>query len=205
MKASVDSYLSEGCGRCNRYQTPDCNVHKWQPILVHLRKLLLASGLQETIKWGNPCYTFRGKNVCIIGAFNNDCVLSFFKGSLLNDPAGLLQKSGSDSQVGRVIRFTNLEYLMAHESTVLELLANAIAVEESGLKPVTDTSLPTYPNELIAAFEEDPDFQTAFETLTKGRQRGYLLHFNQAKQAATRSNRIAKYKNKILMGRGMMD
>ncbi len=165
----------------------------------------MASGLEETIKWGNPCYMHQGKNVCIIGAFNNNCVLSFFKGALIDDPQGLLEKSGTDSQGGRVIHFTDLNYLMAHEAAILELIAAAVLVEAKGLKVVTDNSLPPYPDELVAAFAEAPEFQTAFEALTKGRQRGYLLHFNQAKQASTRANRIEKYKQKIFLGRGMME
>lgn len=202
MTVSVDSYLSEGCGRCSRYQTPACNVHKWQPILRELRHLALASGLTETIKWGNPTYLLEGKNVCIIGAFNNDCVLSFFKGALLHDPKGLLQKSGTDSQAGRVIRFTLINQLIENEEAILELIANAMCVEAQGLVPQVNKELPAYPAELLEAFALAPDFKMAFESLTRGRQRGYLLHFNQAKQPTTRARRIEKHKPQIFLGKG---
>ena len=202
----VDLYLAEGCGRCPLWRTPDCKVHPWQEELAILRTILLDSALTEEVKWKVPCYTFEGSNIPIMSAFKEYCSLSFFKGALLKDPNGILEKPSENTQAGRLLRFTDVQQIVALKPTIKAYIEEAIAVEKAGLdvkyKETTDFVIP---EELINKLDEDPDFRTAFEALTPGRQRGYLLHFSAPKQAKTRAARVEKYRQKIFDGKGVHD
>ncbi|MFN5333251.1 MAG: YdeI/OmpD-associated family protein [Bacteroidota bacterium] len=201
----IDQFLLEGCMRCPKGATPDCKVHRWTDILEFLRQLLLETELQEERKWGMPTYTLQGKNVVILGVFKESCVLSFLKGGLMEDPYQILERPGPNSQEGRFIRFTQLSQAQEIKGKIKEYLLQAIAVERSGKKSSSKPTIPLLPEELLQKFEEHPGLQTAFLALTPGRQRGYVIHFSEAKQSATRLNRIEKYVPKIFAGKGMLD
>jgi len=201
----VDQFLLEGCMRCPKGATPDCKVHRWTDILEFLRQLLLDTELQEERKWGVPTYTLNGKNVVILGVFKESCVLSFLKGGLLEDPYQILERPGPNSQEGRFIRFTHLSQAQEIESKIKEYLLQAIEVERSGKKSNSKPAMPLLPEELHQKFAEHPGLESAFFALTPGRQRGYVIHFSEAKQSITRLNRIEKYLSKIRAGKGMMD
>ena len=206
MNPGVDHYLAEGCGRCPLGSTPDCKVHPWQEILTELRKIVLTSELTEEIKWGVPCYTVEGKNIFLLSAFKNYAAISFFKGALLKDPHHVLEKPGANSQASRVFKFTSLTQLEGLEKVVKTYIEEAIKIEKAGLAvPYKKAGDFEIPEELQLKFEEDPDFKAAFEALTPGRQRGYVLHFSQAKQSKTRTTRIEKWKPRIFEGKGMHD
>lgn len=202
----VDAYFARGCGRCPLGGTPDCKVHAWQDIMKELRRILLASELSEEVKWSVPCYTFQGSNVLILSAFKDNASLSFFKGVLMKDPDNILISPGANSQASRVIRFTQVDEVLAQEAIVKAYIEEAIAIEKAGLKVTyKDTSQYDFPDELLSMFEDDPAFESAFEALTPGRQRGYLLHFSSAKQVKTRVSRIEKCMPSIFEGRGFHD
>jgi uncharacterized protein YdeI (YjbR/CyaY-like superfamily) len=201
----VDQFLLEGCMRCPKGATPDCKVHRWTDILEFLRQLLLDTELQEERKWGVPTYTLNGKNVVILGVFKESCVLSFLKGGLLEDPYQLMERPGPNSQEGRFIRFTQLSQALEIEGKIKEYLHQAIEVERSGKKASAKPANLVLPEELHQKFAEHPGLEAAFFALTPGRQRGYVIHFSDAKQSATRLNRIEKYLSKICAGKGMMD
>jgi uncharacterized protein YdeI (YjbR/CyaY-like superfamily) len=205
MNPGVDHYLTSGCGRCDLYDTPQCRVHRWHDILVHLRGMLLSCGLTEEIKWGNPCYTYQKKNVVILGAFKEWCAISFFKGALLQDPEGILQKAGENTQSGRVIRFTALNEVLRLDTVLRSYVIDAIEAERSGAKAVTTKQQEAVPEELLARFRSFPALREAFESLTPGRQRGYLLFISEAKQSKTREARIDKCMPMILGGIGLHD
>ncbi len=206
MNPQVDHYLAHGCGRCSLYDTPDCKVHSFTEPLIQLRRILLESGLTEEVKWSVPCYTYQGTNVIMLSAFKDYCFLSFFKGSLLEDPADILQKAGPNSQAGRLIHFTTTEEVVDQEEILKAYIQNAIDVEDKGLTVTRTEKVPeSIPDELRDKFEEDPALQQAFEALTPGRQRGYLIYFTGAKQAKTRTSRIEKYIPKIMEGKGFHD
>ena len=201
--STVDEYFDIGCGRCKLVGTPSCKVNKWRELLLSIRRLVLKSGLTEERKWGVPCYTWEGKNVVIIGALKEYCSISFFKGALLADDSGLLQKPGDNSNAGRVIRLTHLSQLSANESQILSLIRQSIEIERKGLVvPKNSQPIPT-PQELQDRFDESPVFESAFRSLTPGRQKEYLLYFSQAKQSATRIARIERYYQKILAGKSL--
>ncbi|RTQ47821.1 hypothetical protein EJV47_18045 [Hymenobacter gummosus] len=206
MNPQVDAYLAQGCGRCPLGGTPDCTVLKWQPGLQALRRLVLDCGLTEELKWGVPCYTFQGQNVVLIHAFKDYCALNFFKGALLSDEHGLLTQQTANVQGGRQIRFTSAAQIAALEPVLKAYLFEAIEVEKAGLKvaykPTTEFAMP---EELRQKLQETPALQAAFQALTPGRQRGYLLYFAAAKQAKTRTARIEKYAPLILAGKGLHD
>jgi uncharacterized protein YdeI (YjbR/CyaY-like superfamily) len=201
----IDQFLLEGCMRCPKGATPDCKVHRWTDILEFLRQLLLETELQEERKWGMPTYTLQGKNVVILGVFKESCVLSFLKGGLMEDPYQILERPGPNSQEGRFIRFSQLSQAQEIKGKIKEYLLQAIAVERSGKKSSSKPTIQVLPEELLQKFEEHPGLQTAFLALTPGRQRGYVIHFSEAKQSATRLNRIEKYVPKIFAGKGMLD
>lgn len=205
MNKQVDLFLIDGCGRCKYYQTPQCKVLKWTEEITILRSIILESGLTEEIKWGFPCYTLNGKNILMIAAFKDNCAISFFKGALLmKNP--ILEKSGENSNTFRLIRFQGMEKINQEKETIQQIIHEAIEIEKSGKKlPKTDYSSIEIPEELENAFEEDHIFKAAFKSLTPGRQRGYILFFSQPKQSQTRTNRIEKFKNAILEGKGMND
>ena len=205
MNPTVDRYFIEGCMRCQLGGTPDCKVHRWQEPMAHLRMILLDSGLTEERKWGVPCYTFQGANVMLLSAFNDYCALSFFKGSLLEDPHGLLVKPGENSQATRYLRFTRVEEVIEREPVIRAYIKEALALEKAGRKVEFKQRPEPIPEELEAMFAEDPALQAAFEALTPGRQRGYILHFSQPKQAKTRLSRIEKCVPKIMEGKGFHD
>jgi uncharacterized protein YdeI (YjbR/CyaY-like superfamily) len=205
MNPQVDQYLINGCMRCPLGATPQCKVHPWNSVLIALRQMVQASGLTEEVKWGVPCYTLDGKNVVLISAFKDYVCLSFFKGSLLNDDKKILVKQGIHTQLTRIIRFTQFDDV-AHLAPIIETyLLEAIAIEKSGQKIAAPNNQIDIPQELENEFNQDLAFKMAFEALTPGRQRGYLIHFTQAKNSPTITNRIIKNKPNIMKGIGMGD
>jgi uncharacterized protein YdeI (YjbR/CyaY-like superfamily) len=203
MNQKVDLFLLDGCGRCKLYQTPQCKVHKWPEELNTLRGLILEFGFEEEIKWGFPCYTLNGKNILMLAPFKDNCAISFFKGALLKENP-ILEKSGENSNTFRLIRFQGMEKINQEKDTIRLIIQEAIEIEKSGKKlPKTDYSSIEIPEELENAFEDDHIFKAAFKSLNPGRQRGYILHFSQPKQAQTRMNRIEKCKPAIFNGKGL--
>ena len=206
LPTTVDQYLTTGCMRCKLGGTPQCKVHKWTEGLEALRTLALQSGLTETIKWGVPVYTLNNKNILVISALKDYFMLSFFEGALLTDTKQLLSKAGEHSQAARLVKFTTLSEVLLHQETLHDLVQQAIENTRSGKKSEkTKESTPALPNELLQAFQKNRALEKAFYALTLGRQRGYLLHFTSAKQAATRTSRIEKCTPKILEGKGFQE
>ncbi len=205
MHPKVDRYLAEGCGRCSLYRTPQCKVHTWPLELRQLRRIASECGLQETFKWSQPCYTYNNRNIVMVTAFREFAALAFFKGALLKDPHGILVSPGKNSQAARQIRFTDAKDIVDMESVLKGYIHEAIEVEKAGLKVNFKKETLPLPEELQAKFSEFPALKSAFESLTPGRQRGYIIYFSQPKQSATRSSRIEKYRYRILEGKGLHD
>ncbi len=179
---------------------------KWQDEMTILRKICLDCGLTEEFKWMHPCYTFRDKNIVLIHDFKDYCALLFHKGALLKDSENILTQQTENVQAARQLRFTSTEEIIALEATIKTFIFEAIEVEKAGLEvKMKKTSEFNMPEELLLKFEEDPNFKKAFEALTPGRQRGYLLFFSQAKQSKTREARIEKNIEKIYKGEGLND
>ena len=202
MNPKVDQYVVDGCGRCEFYMTPRCKVNDWREELIHLRALAQQSGLAEDFKWKQPCYTLDGKNVLLVTAFREFACIAFFKGALLKDPQGLLTAPGEQSQAARQLRFTSVEEITANEKVIAAYIKEAIALEKAGKKVEFKREPEAFPEELTQKLEEDADLKAAFMALTPGRQRSYLMHFNQTKNPATRISRIEKCIPKILDGLG---
>ncbi|MBT31762.1 MAG: hypothetical protein CMO01_19055 [Thalassobius sp.] len=206
MNPKVDSYFAVGCGRCPLGGTPDCKVHNWQEEMEHLRTIILSCSLTEELKWGVPCYTFQSKNVLILSAFKEYCSISFFKGALLKDANSILEKPGENTQAARLIKFTKVQQVIDLEETIKNYILEAIEIEKAGLTvDFKEKSEIEYPEELQDKLNEDPELKKAFEALTPGRQRGYILYFTQPKQAKTRVSRIEKCAAKIFEGKGLQD
>ena len=206
MNQTADTYFTAGCGRCAKGGTPACKVNTWAAGLAALRALVLEAGLTEECKWGVPCYTFEKGNVVIIHSFKDYCALLFFKGALLKDAKGILIQQTENVQAARQLRFTDVLQITKLKTTIQAYLQEAIAVEKAGLKvSMKPTAKFAMPEEFQAKLDTSPALKTAFEALTPGRQRGYLLHFAAAKQSKTREARIEKCTPQILNGKGLLD
>lgn len=179
---------------------------KWQEAAEKLRVICLDCGLDEEVKWGCPCYSLNGNNIVLIHHFKEYCALLVFKGVLLKDPKGILIQQTENVQVGRQMRFTSAIEIAEMEHTIKAYIHEAIEVEKAGLKvELKKTSEFNMPHEFKTKLDHSDELKTAFEALTPGRQRGYLLYFSQAKQAKTREARIEKYLPQILAGKGVDD
>ena len=181
-------------------------VTKWKEELQVLRTYVLDCLLHEEVKWKVPCYTQNGKNIVLIHGFKDYYALLFMKGALLQDSEKILIQQTENVQSGRQIRFTSIEQLVAMEATIKAYIFEAMEIEKAGLK-IEHKKKEEYsiPEELTNKFDQYPNFKTAFEALTPGRQKGYLLHFSGSNNPKTRTNRIEKYMDKILQGKGMTD
>lgn len=178
----------------------------WQKHVSLLREVVLSTGLEEHLKWRNPCYTRSGRNIVLIHSFKEYCALLFFKGALLQNAQGLLIQQTDQVQAARQMRFTDIKEIKAHRSDIKAYVYEAIAVEEAGLSvPKKKTEQYAVPEALEQLFKKDDRFQKAFKALTPGRQRAYLLYFAQPKQQKTVISRIEKYKKHILAGKGLND
>lgn len=179
---------------------------KWQLEMETLREIVLECDLEEEVKWMHPCYTYQNSNIVLIHSFKDYCALLFFKGVLMKDPAQRLIQQTENVQDRRQLRFVHLEEIIQNRTLIKAYILEAIEIEKSGLKvEYKPTSEFTMPEEFKELLDHDEAIKTAFEQLTPGRQRGYLLHFSSAKQAKTRIARIEKYLPKIMEGKGMED
>lgn len=178
----------------------------WNPELTRLRELALECGLEETLKWRQPCYTHKKANVLLLGNFRDFCSISFFKGVLLKDPAGILEKAGENSRIARIIKFNELKEITDQWDILKSYVFEAIEIEKKGLKVEKQTeNVQDFVPELQNRLSTDQKFATAFKALTPGRQRAYNIYFSAAKQAKTREGRIDKYTDRILQGFGFHD
>lgn len=179
---------------------------KWQNEFEQLRAIILECGLTEEFKWGNPCYTFRGSNVVLMHGFKEYCALLFFKGALLDDPDGLLVQQTKNVQAARQIRFASVHEIVERRRNVQAYIHQAIEAEKAGLK-VDLKKTADFPvvEEFRRKLDTTPALKRAFEALTPGRQRAYLLYFSQAKQSKTRAARVEKFIPQILIGKGLDD
>jgi uncharacterized protein YdeI (YjbR/CyaY-like superfamily) len=192
MNPKVDDYLSK--------------VKKWQIELEKLRTIVLDCHLTEELKWGVPCYTFDKNNIVLIHAFKDYCALLFMKGALLSDPNGILIQQTENVQSGRQIRFTSLKEILEQESTMKSYIFEAIEAEKLGLKiELKKTEDFPMPEEFQNKLNENNDLKLAFESLTPGRQKAYLLFFTAAKQSKTRESRIESSMQRIFNGKGLND
>ncbi|MGG0845187.1 YdeI/OmpD-associated family protein [Peribacillus simplex] len=192
MNPKVDEYLSK--------------AKKWQEEFGKLRKIILDCELTEDFKWMHPCYTFEKKNIVLIHEFKEYCALLFPKGSLLQDAHGILIQQTENVQAARQIRFTNVQEIVEMETILKGYIYEAIEVEKSGLEVNFKKNAEfIIPEEFQIKFDEIPALKTAFEALTPGRQRAYILYFSAPKQSKTRESRVEKYMQQILNGKGLND
>jgi uncharacterized protein YdeI (YjbR/CyaY-like superfamily) len=190
---------------------PDVDVFlskakKWQEEFEKLRMIILDCQLTEELKWGVPCYTFQKRNVVLIHGFKEYCALLFFKGALLNNARGVFITQTKNTQASRQVRFTNIREIVEMETTLKTCLYEAIEVEKAGLKVnLKKTTEFIIPEEFQHKLDEIPALKPAFNALTPGRQRAYILYFSAPKQSKTRESRIEKCMQQILNGKGLND
>lgn len=190
MNPKIDSYIDRN--------------PQWAEEIKKLRAIILDCGLEETLKWGSPCYTYQEHNVVLIHVFKSYCAILFFKGALLKDSKKLLVQQTANVQAARQLRFTKATEIAKLSATIKAYVHEAITVEKAGLKvQLKQTREFEMPEEFKRRLDKSARLKKAFESLTPGRQRAYLLHFSSAKQASTREARVEKYLEQILAGRGI--
>lgn len=180
-------------------------AQKWREELEQLRMIVLDCGLNEELKWGVPCYTFQKSNIVLIHVFKEYCALLFFKGALLKDANGILVQQTENVQAARQIRFTNVLETVKAKQIIKAYIYEAIEVEKAGLKVEFKKSPDSIPAEFKSKLFGNPSLKAAFEALTPGRQRAYILYFSQPKQSKTRESRVEKCMQQILNGKGLND
>jgi uncharacterized protein YdeI (YjbR/CyaY-like superfamily) len=198
----ADDFFSKGCGRCGRFATPECSARRWAAGLSDLRRLCLESGLDETVRWGHPTYACGDRNVAIIGAFRDDFRLSFFEAALMKDPGSVLEKAGPNSLDADMIRFSGDARVAELEPLIRSYLAEARSYAEAGIRAPKERVEVDLPDELVEALESDHDFAEAFRRLTPGRKRSYVIALSSAKTSATRTSRVARFRDRVLAGKG---
>ncbi|MEM5385057.1 DUF1801 domain-containing protein [Paraburkholderia phymatum] len=192
MNPEVDAFLS--------------NTKKWQKEFEKLRAIVLDCQLTEEVKWGVPCYTFDKRNVVLMHGFKGYCALLFFKGALLKDAKGILIAQTENVQSSRQIRFTDVRDITAIADVLKSYIREAVEVERAGLKvTLKKTAEFAVPEEFQNKLDEMPELKDAFDALTPGRQRAYLLYFSAPTQSKTRASRVEKCSQQILEGKGLND
>ncbi|XZE35597.1 YdeI/OmpD-associated family protein [Pirellulaceae bacterium SH501] len=202
MITEIEDYFSKGCGRCERFATSDCSTKRWSLGLERLRQICLHLDLIEMVKWGHPCYMHSNRNIVILGALRNDFRLTFFNAALMKDPLGVLEKQGPNTQYPDMFRFTENDQVAAMAPVIEAYLAEAMAYAEANIKPPKQKSDVLLPDDFVEALHSDRELADAFYRLTAGRQRSYIINWNSAKKPETRLSRIAKFRDKILAGKG---
>ena len=205
MITDIDDYFSKGCGRCDRFDTPECSTRLWEPGLLQLRDLCRECGLDETVKWRQPCYVYRNRNIAIIGAFRGDFRLTFFDAALLKDSDVVLERSGPNTRHPNMLRFSTPSDVSEREPTIRTCGMRLIDCADAGLRPATEALPIEVTAELEEAMKHDPELAVAFAALTPGRQRSYVVNLNSAKKSETRVTRIAKFRSRILAGKGALE
>ena len=198
-------FFTKGCGRCDRFATPECTTRRWLSGIERLRALCLEAGLSEVAKWGHPCYMRGERNIAMIATLIGDFRLHFFEPGLMKDPAGILVANGPNARRPSIVRFTANEQVAELEPVLRAYLQEAIGYADQGLRQPKEEVELELPDELVEALDADPELAEAFHALTPGRQRSYVFAINSAKQSATRVARIAKFREKILSGKGALE
>jgi uncharacterized protein YdeI (YjbR/CyaY-like superfamily) len=205
MITEIEDFFTRGCGRCDRFDTPDCSARHWEQGLARLREICRSAGLEETVKWGHPCYMHAGRNIAIMGALRGDFRLSFMNAALLKDSEAVLERQGPNTRHPDMIRFTASDDVDRLEPVIRAYLGEAMDYAAKGVKPPRDDSEPDAPPELSEALDADPELAEAFHALTPGRRKSYVINLNSAKQSETRVKRIAGFRDKIMAGKGALE
>lgn len=199
MEKNVDEYLINGCGRCKYYATENCKVNPWRKGLSILRDLALVTGLEECIKWGVPCYMYNGKNVFMIAAFRNYFCISFFKGIMMDDPGKILTRPGENTQTARLLKFNDLDKVEPLKDTILAYMQEAMEIEKSDTELRQRPRPEDYPTELELFFNEHPEYEVMFKSLSSSKRRGYILYINQGQNPVDRIERVEKLRKDLFL------
>lgn len=179
--------------------------NQWKDELERIASIINKAPLEKTIKWGTDVYTYNGKNVMSYGGFNNYFSIWFNNGVFLTDKYNVLVSAqGGKTKSLRQWRFTSMDEI--DEKKILEYISEAIEVEKKELRIAPEKFQPVPPPQLLSdVLKSDKVLQTAFEQLTPGKQKEYILYLEEAKQEATKIKRLERIKPMILNGTGLND
>lgn len=205
MIIDIEDFFVRGCGRCGRFDTPDCSARLWSEGLNALRALCRDAGLDETVKSAHPCYTHGTRNVALIGVLRGDFRLVFFHAALMKDEEGLLERQGPNTHHPDMLRFTSAQQVRAMEPVIRGYLYEALGYARAGLRAPRETRDLDLPDELVDAIDGDPELADGFERLTPGRKRSYVIALASTDNSETRLRRIARFRDRILAGKGAQE
>ncbi|QFT54863.1 YdeI family protein [Microbulbifer sp. THAF38] len=198
----IEDFFNKGCGRCDRFNTSSCSSFIWRDGIHKLRRICLENELVEVVKWAHPCYMHANRNIVMIGAVRNDFRLIFFNASLMKDPYGILERQGENTQSPDMMRFTNAKQVDDKAYIIQSYLLESIRYAAEGIRPSKKREKQCLPVELAEALSTDAELAQAFYNLTPGRQKSYIIKLNSAKKSETRAAYIAKFRSKIMSGKG---
>lgn len=205
MITRIEDYFAQGCGRCDRFATPECSARRWAAGLQQIRQLCLDLRLVEVVKWGHPCYMHAGRNIAVLGAHRDDLRIGFFDAALLKDPQGVLERQGPHTRHPDTIRFTDDASVAAMAPILRSYLHEAMGYAQAGIRPPREQHALELPDELVEALDADTALAEAFRALTPGRQRSYVIHLSSARKSETRVARILALRGRILAGKGALE
>lgn len=177
----------------------------WEKELELIASIIAKAPLEKAVKWGAEVFTFNGKNVVSYGGFKNYFTIWFYNGVFLKDKYKVLvsAQEGKTKSL-RQWRFTALEEV--DEKKILEYITEAIGIEKKGLKIKPEPFRPVPPPPLLSgALQKDRKLKAAFEKLTPGKQKEYIVYISEARQEVTRQNRLEKVRPMIMQGIGLND
>lgn len=181
------------------------NNPEWKEEIELIASIIRKANLESTTKWGAEMFVYNGRNVLSYGGFKNHFTIWFNNGVFLSDPYKVLVNAQEGkTKALRQWRFTSRDQV--DEKKILEYIYEAIEIEKKGLKIAPDRSSKPPVSELLTEeLEKDLELKAAFNQLTAGRQKEYVLYLNEAKQEATKLKRFDKIKPMILCGMGLND
>ncbi|MDY7394269.1 DUF1801 domain-containing protein [Aureibaculum sp. 2210JD6-5] len=172
--------------------------------IIFLRKIIMSTDLNETIKWGMPTYTLNGKNVVGIGAFKAHYGLWFFKGALLKDKNKvLLNAQEGKTAVMRQWRFEQDSKLDG--KLIKAYIKEAIEVEKKGVKVSVKKKPLLIPQELATFLNDNKELANKFDALSDGKKREFADYISGAKRQETKIKRLEKIIPMILNNVGLND
>ena len=190
-KKTVDDYLID--------------VAYWQGELLALRRILLATELKETIKWGMPYYTHSRKNIIGMAGFKSYFGLWFPQGVFLSDPQNVL----INAQSGKTKALRQWRMTSANDidpKIIKSYIAESIEHAQAGKKIFNASPRQLIlPPQLKSALKNDSALNADFKNFRTAQQCDFADYISSAKQDATKQRRLEKIIPLIQDGIGLND
>jgi hypothetical protein len=192
MITDPDTYFAKGCGRCDRFATPDCSTRRWLAGLLTLRRIAREAGLTEGREMGPSLLYARGPQHLPFRCFPRRLPPDHHQRRPdAGSPKACWKSRARTPATPTAFRFTDTAACQPRwnprSAPIWPRRWPMPTRASSRRRSPTEVELPP---ELVEALDADPDLAEAFAALTPGRQKSWALHLNDAKTSATRVTRI---------------